>query len=147
MLPWLCFFGHSIDLLFLVKAKGKQPQTFSLAIEAAKLEITEYKSIDDSLKEKYFMHKRGDDKLVGKIIEYAFLIILFTIFYFLGLIAFSVTLRDDIEIYSGKSTSKKWSREKNLFRKYLFLDYRQHIIWWHYVLLWVYIVIAGTNTV
>lgn len=77
--------------------------------------------------------------MAEKIVGYVVLIILYPALFFLGLIGFSFTLSDDIEIYSGKSTRKKWSREKNLFRKYLFLDYRQHIIRWHYILLWVYI--------
>ena len=75
---------------------------------------------------------------MSKIIVYV--TIIFPIYFFCGLMVFSVLLSDDIEIYSGKSTRKKWSREKNMLRKYLFWDYRQHIIWWHYVLLWVYIV-------
>ena len=61
--------------------------------------------------------------MAEKIVGYVVLIILYPALFFLGLIGFSVTLSDDIGIYSGKSTRKKWSREKNLFRKYLFLEW------------------------
>ena len=75
-----------------------------------------------------------------RIIDYVIATLLFPIGFFIGLIAFSTTLLDNIEIYSGKSTTKKWRKDTRFFRKYLFWDYRQHIIWWHYILLWVYIV-------
>ena len=77
---------------------------------------------------------------MSRIIRFVILTLLISVVSFTGLLAFSTTLLDDIEIYSGKSTTKKWRKETRFFRKYLFWDYRQHIIWWHYILLWVYIV-------
>ncbi len=77
---------------------------------------------------------------MSRIIRFVIITLLISVVNFTGLLAFSTTLLDDIEIYSGKSTTKKWRKEKHFFRKYLFWDYRQHIIRWHYILLWVYIV-------
>ena len=78
--------------------------------------------------------------MLSRIFNYIVFAFSYPFLFVIGLLVCSVTLVDDIEIYSGKSTTKKWSKETRFVRKYLYWDYRQHIIWWHYVLLWVYIV-------
>lgn len=77
---------------------------------------------------------------MNRVIGYVILIVAYPIWILFGMSIFSVLLSDDIEVYSGKSTTKKWRRERNLCRKYLFIDYREHILTWHYALLYVFLI-------
>lgn len=79
--------------------------------------------------------------LIKTFVRCAMVCIIFGVASIIGYLgSFCVILRDDIEIYSGKSTVKKaWGKQKNLLRKYLFLDFKHFIPTKHYVLMWVYV--------
>ena len=77
---------------------------------------------------------------MSRVIGYVFLTVAYPIWVAFGICVISVLLLDDIEINSGKSTTKRWRSEKSLFRKYLFFDYREHIPKWHCALLYAFLV-------
>ena len=71
------------------------------------------------------------------ILKYFVFPLLFLAFYCLNYSVFSVALQDDVEFQKGKKRVKNRKKQKEFWKRFLFLDIRKEVVRWHYLLFWV----------
>lgn len=66
-----------------------------------------------------------------------FLLILTSVIYLVIYLYFYIVFIDDCYFYYGKNAEKWRKKTKGFWRKFFFIDIRDKVVIWHYVLFWI----------